>query len=96
MELKSIANVLSTDEFESKDKKNIYRNVTVIIGDLVIPFKFVKKEVYDTCKAVGRLGFVELTLHIIQTGTDSNGNPTYGFRCSDCIVAKNPAEVAKK
>ena len=90
MEFNVIAEVLKCEEFESKDKSKKFYNISLLVGDLVIPFKFCKETHYSTCKAVGRLGQVDCKL-IANVSGIIDGNNAYDFRLLDIKVYKKGA-----
>lgn len=85
MKIETIANLVKTDEFESKDKKKKFHHATFLVGDLTIKCMFIKQTDYDILIKLGRLHEVNIELVLIPSGTDNNGNHTYGFKLEKVI-----------
>lgn len=82
------ANVLSCDEFKSKTGDKIFHNVQLLVDNLVFDFKFVKEDIYQICKSVGRLGTVKISISPFQSSIDDKGNNCYQFRLISCERVK--------
>ena len=85
MKIETLANLISTDEFESKDKKKKFHHATFLVGDLTIKCMFIKQDDYNILCKLSRLHEVNICLVPVANGTDNNGNTTYGFRLEKVI-----------
>lgn len=85
MKIEQIANLISVEEFESKDKTKKYHHATFLVGDLTIKTMFIKQSDYDILAKLSRLQEVKCVFVLVANGTDNTGLPTYGFRLDRVI-----------
>lgn len=85
MKIEKMCNLVSVEEFESKDKKKKYHHATFLADDLTIKCQFIKQTDYDILAKLGRLQEVKAEFDMVVNGTDNNNNPTYGLRLSQVI-----------
>lgn len=85
MKFEKLVNLISVEEFESKDKKKKFHHATFLVGDLTVKCMFIKQADYDILVKLSRLHEVNVSLELVASGTDNNGNPTYGFKLDKVI-----------
>lgn len=80
MKITTIGNLIETEVFKSKDGKNTYHNLKVLVDDTMCYFKFVNKQIYDSVKDIQRLGNIDVDIDVVSCGFDANNNPIYNIR----------------
>lgn len=85
MKIEKLCNLVSTEEFESKDKKKKYHHAIFLADDLTIKCQFIKQADYDILVNLGRLQEVKVEFDMVVNGTDNNSNPTYGLKLDHVI-----------